>query len=58
MSEWCVDASIAVKWAVAGEPFRAKLFYDAVKATFPFVKYLPGYPEPLPPAQLIDQKNE
>ena len=24
MTEHCVDASIAVKWAVKGEPFRAK----------------------------------
>lgn len=24
MTEFCVDASIAVKWAVKGEPFRAK----------------------------------
>lgn len=24
MTERCVDASIAVKWAVKGEPFRAK----------------------------------
>jgi predicted nucleic acid-binding protein len=24
MTEYCVDASIAVKWAVKGEPFRAK----------------------------------
>lgn len=24
MTEYCVDASIAVKWAVTGEPFRAK----------------------------------
>lgn len=24
MSESCVDASVAVKWAVKGEPFRAK----------------------------------
>ena len=24
MTEWCIDASIAVKWAVKNEPFRAK----------------------------------
>ncbi len=24
MTEYCIDASIAVKWAVEGEPFRSK----------------------------------
>jgi len=24
VNEWCVDASVAVKWAVKGEPFRSK----------------------------------
>jgi hypothetical protein len=24
MTEYCVDASIAIKWAVKGEPFRVK----------------------------------
>ena len=157
MTEWCVDASVAVKWAVAGEPFRAKaraflkdagtksirliappyfvsevdsairkrvfdgkmiaaeakkafaildaapvvtidmpglrqrareiaeqsnqrfvydatyaaladlrgcefwtadkLFYDAIRTMLPFVKYLPDYPEPLSPSQVIDQKT-
>ena len=43
MTECCVDASIAVKWAVKGEPLDG-MFYDAVKGALAFVKYLPDYP--------------
>ncbi len=80
MAEQVIDASVAIKWVVKGEPFRNKarqllrdarlkditligppyaalaelhgcefwtadkVFYEAVKAVLPFVKYLPDYP--------------